>query len=198
MKFYLMNRFFYLAMIICFASSCTKTKTPVSPPPNMKYTNLHDSAVGHQHLQRLDLDGNGTYDYRFSTTLIGDPILKQDRLVFAVVAQVNCRLLAIDNSDSGKQMQKGEVISTKPPKGYDWFDVLSVFMTEKIIPESSEPFWQGDWKDASHVYLPVQIKANGLRYNGWIELSVDKANERIVLHQAAISTEAEKDVIAGY
>ncbi|HEX7844899.1 MAG TPA: hypothetical protein VF476_03800, partial [Chitinophagaceae bacterium] len=75
--------------------------------------------------------------------------------------------------------------------------VSEVFLGEKIIGVNQPVYWQGPWKDVSHKFLAVQIVKNDLKYNGWIELTFDTANERLILHRAAISTEAGKEVKAG-
>jgi len=45
--------------------------------------------------------------------------------------------------------------------------------------------------------LPIQIERNGRLYNGWIELSFSTANEKLILHKAAISVEEGRTVRAG-
>jgi hypothetical protein len=147
--------------------------------------------------QRIDLDEDGTIDFTFKTLLIGDPVLKQDRNAFVVGSTIETYLLAIDNTETGKRLAEGDLISLMPPSGYDWFQVAMIVMTEKIVPESGAHYWRGEWKDASHHYLPIQIRREGLRYNGWIETSMDTNSERLILHKAAISTEPHKDVNAG-
>ncbi|MBO9564747.1 MAG: hypothetical protein J7621_18355, partial [Niastella sp.] len=59
------------------------------------------------------------------------------------------------------------------------------------------PYWEGAWKQVHHQYLAIQIVKDNKRYNGWVEVSFDTAGEKLVLHKAAISKEAEKAVIAG-
>jgi len=46
-------------------------------------------------------------------------------------------------------------------------------------------------------YLPLQIIIEGKRHNGWIELTADQQNERLILHRAAISKSPEKIIKAG-
>jgi hypothetical protein len=57
--------------------------------------------------------------------------------------------------------------------------------------------WEGNWKTATKKYLPIQVRKNNLRFNGWIELTVDTLHEKIILHRAAISKAGEKEIIAG-
>jgi len=187
-------------LILCFIliASCNKKENDVLPIPKMKYLDLHQSEVKTGVTQRIDVDEDGTIDFSFKTLLIGDPILKQDRHAFLVGSTIENYLLAIDNSETGKRLEKGDLIGLMPPSGYEWFQIALVVMTEKIIPESNPSYWRGEWKDASHHYLPIQVRRNGLRYNGWIETSMDTNGERMILHKAAISTEPHKDVKAGY
>jgi hypothetical protein len=52
-------------------------------------------------------------------------------------------------------------------------------------------------KLANHKYLPVYLKKNGHVYFGWIELSFDTIAEKIILHRAALCTEAGQKIKAG-
>jgi len=187
-------------LILCFIliASCQKKENDVLPAPKMKYIDLHQSEVNMSTTKRIDVDEDGTIDFSFKTYLIGDPILKQDRHVFVVGSTIETYLLAIDNTETGKRMEKGDLIGLMPPSGFEWFQIAQIVMTEKVIPESNPNYWRGEWKDASHHFLPIQVRRNGLRYNGWIETSMDTNGERMILHKAAISTEAHKDVRAGY
>jgi hypothetical protein len=45
--------------------------------------------------------------------------------------------------------------------------------------------------------LPIQIKKDNKRFNGWVELSFDMDAEKVILHRAAISKLPESQVIAG-
>jgi hypothetical protein len=196
----MMNRLLCFFLVSITAVSCTKEKPPVitEPSPVMKYVDLRNSAVTPHKHYALDLDGNGTIDLYFSTTLIGDPIQKQDRLDYEVTSAVFANLQVIDNSEIGKRMNKGDVISRIAAEGFMWYDITHLVLAEKVTGEIGAPFWQGGWKDASHHYLPVQLIKNGHAFHGWVELSMDTSNENLILHKAAISTEAEKEVKAGY
>ena len=68
---------------------------------------------------------------------------------------------------------------------------------QKIISLTLPPVWDGHWKNAAHKFLPYQVVVNGKRQNGWVELTADIANEKIILHNAAITKEPEKIIKAG-
>ena len=66
----------------------------------------------------------------------------------------------------------------------------------RVISFSPEPFWEGDWKEASHHFVPIQLKKQNGLYNGWIEVSFSTVTEKLTLHKAAICTEANKRILA--
>jgi len=164
----------------------------------MKYIDLLNARIKSPTIGVIDLDGNGTIDLYFGTTLIGDPIFKQDRLVFEAVSEQYVNLQVIDYSEVGKRMNKGDVISKNAADGFMWYELTHLVLAEKVIPVNGTPFWQGNWKDASHHYLPVQVVRNGELFHGWVEISMDTNAEQLILHKAAISTESNKEVKAGY
>jgi hypothetical protein len=43
----------------------------------------------------------------------------------------------------------------------------------------------------------VQVKKGGQAFLGWIEMSFDKEAEKLILHKAALSTIANKEIKAG-
>jgi len=43
-------------------------------------------------------------------------------------------------------------------------------LAEKIIEEAGPDHWEGNWKNASHKHLAIQLRKGDLRYNGWVEL----------------------------
>jgi hypothetical protein len=127
--------------------------------------------------------------------LVGDPILQRDRLQFIAHSKIDDNLLNNDE-DQSPVLNRYDLIS-ETHQGYQWYEISAIVLAEKITTMTSV-FWEGLWKNASHKYLPVQIKRNNKLYHGWIELSFDTAAEKLILHRSAISTEAGKDVKAGY
>ena len=67
----------------------------------------------------------------------------------------------------------------------------------KNIGYDNPPYWEKEWKDVSHKFLAIQVKRDGKLYHGWIELSMDTVNSKLILHRAAIAKEAGRQVRAG-
>lgn len=190
-----MRKLFIPLLAAFIFSSCTKD--PIEPPahPVMQYKDLQNAEVKYNQLKAVDMDNDGVTDFWFSTLLVGDPVLQRDRRQFYAHSKANTNLLN-DANDESPVLNKLDLISKKQD-GYEWYEVSAIVLAEKIVT-MTETFWQGAWKNASHKYLPVQIKRDDKLYHGWIELSFDAVEEKLVLHKAALSTEADKSVKAGY
>lgn len=175
-------------------------KTTVTPAPVnatlMAYINLHDTAVAFNRYAAFDLDSNGEKDVLFSTLLVGDPIAQQDKKQWYVSTSINTSLPVNDN-ESIPVLTDKDSISVKNFNGYTWYNAASVLLAEKIIGMTGSPFWQGDWKQAAHNFLPLQVVKNGAKYNGWVEVSFSTGDEKIILYRAALCKEKDKAVIAG-
>ena len=183
----------FMALLI----ACSKDEIPIPKSPQMRYLDLQNREVKFQQGYRIDLDGDNTIDFTFSTIHVGDPVLRRDRIQF-FAASGFYSFLPIDHIENSKILRKGDRIGSSFPAGYTWYNVAFTVLAEKIIPETGETYWEGPCKNMSHQYLALQIEKNGARYFGWIELSMDKDAEKIILHRAAISIVEELDVAAGF
>lgn len=195
-----MRKLFYIGAAIFVLASCKKDETVIAPPPPpehpaMIYTDLKNAEVKYGKLKLLDIDGDGSYDFRFSVFLVGDPVLQRDRYQFYASSTVDRNLLN-NEADESPVLSKGDSISKFYP-GYQWWEVSAIVLAEKIVTNTGA-YWQGLWKDASHKYLPVQVEKNRKVFHGWVELSFDTVAEKMILHNAALSKEADKAVKAGY
>ena len=185
-----------LIVIVCI-SACKKENT-VEPEPTMNYVDLHQAEVKDGVFQRVDLDDNHTQDFTFTTRLVNDPALNQSTLEFIVIARIDAYLMLVTGTQTGKKFVKGDSLRVAAASGSSWTAFSLMILAKKITPQTGASFWEGEWKDASHHYLPVKVtKTNGSVHIGWIELSMDSAGEKLILHKAALSIDAEKNVAAG-
>ena len=183
--------------IAAFAAVACMKKNAVEdlPHPPMQFTYIGGLEVGYNEYFNLDIDANGTVDFTFNTRLVGDPVLKQDRLQFLVGSKVETNLLNSDNDESPR-LSKGDRITTFH-EGYTWYELSSILLSEKVYPSAGNFWWQGLWKDADHNFLPVQLSKGSSVYHGWVEVSFNRSKEKLVLHKAAICTESNKEIKAG-
>jgi hypothetical protein len=162
----------------------------------MQYTNLDDVEIKAGQYRHVDIDGNGSNDFTFHTLLVGDPLLQRDRLQFLAGSKIGTNLLN-NTFDESPRLTKGERIGLKH-EGFTWYEISSILLAEKLIPLHEDIYWDGIWKTANHHFLPVEVMKNGHAYLGWIELSFNKDTEKLILHKAAISTQADTEIKAGY
>lgn len=179
---------------IFFLLSCKKPV--VNKNPGILYTDLGGKEIKFHDILFLDLNKDGQSDIFFSTLYVGDPIAKQDKEKYLVRSSVNS-FLPINSNEFAPILNKGENVPIENFSDFSWYEVAQVELAQKVTGVTGPPFWEGEWKDAKHKYLPIQIKVNNQRFNGWIELSFDSEGEKIILHKAAISSEAEKEIRTG-
>lgn len=197
-----MKQVYALALVTALVTSCSKNETPIphKPPadqqPEMIYTDLQNRELKFQQAQLIDLNHDELVDIGFSTWYIGDPIEKEDEVLFFAGSYVHSNLL-VNEANGSPAFNKGDLIPLGNYPGHDWYRVAQVEMALKNTPTAGLPYWEGNWKLVSHKYLAVQVVVADKRYNGWVEVSFDTAGEKLILHKAAISKEAEKAVIAG-
>ncbi len=181
--------------------SCKKDKHLIVQPapqhPEMEYFDLagreiKPNAAGYA----IDLNHDGRMDLHFSTRLVGDPVEQVDKRQFLVTSNIACNL-PVNSAEEIPVMNSGDSIVTGNFNGFQWFELSAIVLVQKVISGTSPDRWEGHWKNAVHKYLPCQVAVNDQRYNGWVELTVDTARERIILHRAALSKEANKTVRAG-
>ena len=194
----LLFRFFF-GMIVIALVSCKKDKlvVPSIPHPEMEYFNLNDTSVKADTPGfSIDINHDGRKDLAFTTLLVGDPVFQVDKLQFLIRSNIQVNL-PVDAYEQIPVMNPGDSIVSEDFNGYHWWELSTIVLVQKIIYFNHSPVWEGNWKNAVHKYVPYQVINNNLRYNGWVELSVDVAGERVILYKAAVCKEANKVVTAG-
>lgn len=197
------NKLFAIAATAaCVFASCKK-EAPVNlppvpnPSPAMVYIDLHDSAIRYQQpVTAFDFDNDGFSDLKFGVVLVGDPIQQQDKRQFMVSSGIHSKL-AVNMASQSPVMNKAEMIPIADFNGYHWWLVSSVLLVQRIESMDGAITWEGDWKTAAKKYLPFQMIKNNQHYNGWVELSVDVLQEKVILHRLALCKEAETAIKTG-
>jgi hypothetical protein len=193
-------QYFVAIMIALVFISCRKErpcKPAPEPGPAMKYMNLNNREIkANTAAFNIDVNQDGRPDLVFTTLLVGDNLNQIDKLQFLVGSNIDVNLPVNINEDI-PVMKKGDAILPTNFNGYEWFELSSIVLIQKIISLTQPPFWRGRWLEAVHNYVPFQMKENDKRYNGWVDISVDIPGEKIIVHKLAISTEANRVVKAG-
>lgn len=195
------NKGLFVIGFIYLFSSCTKNDHYAYPTnPNfveMDYLNLFDKKIKrHEPAAVLDLNKDGQYDLIFSVQLVGDALNQADKTQFNVSSSFYTNL-PINVNEQILPMSQAQKIPLNNFNEHYWYNVGQSTLVEKVEFVSGNIIWRGVWQEAVKKYLPFQVTENGLRYNGWVELSVDIQNQELVLHRAAISKYPEKEIQAG-
>ena len=195
----------FIFTILTFATllvSCEKdcklppdSPKPVPTKPEMEYTDLNFEITKGKSKQ-VDINKDGSYDFVFSTLLVGDPLYQHDKIQFFIMgAQYTYFLMGPD--ETSPIYNKSEIIPISNQGQHTWYDISWEKLAEKIIPETGSFFWNGQWKNVSNKYFGFQLKKNDKLYNGWIKMSFNTQEEKLIVHGLAISKIAGRDVIAG-
>lgn len=195
---FFMHKLIVFLLLISVFSSCKKEDVPIEKPPatNTEYTNFNDRQVKFKELLLADLNKDGVNDMRFSTLLVGDAILRRDYHRFYVTSSFDT-YLPVNEQEEVPVLSKGATVAGTSFNGYQWYNVASILLAQKVLTEHNPPFWEGFWKDVSHKYLPVLVTKDHKLFYGWIEVSFDTHAENIVVHTAGISKEPGKEIKAG-
>jgi hypothetical protein len=193
-----MKKTIWPGLVLLMAVACKKpsSKPPVQPYPSMLVKDLADSSVVFRRNASFDLDDNGEKDVLFSTQLVGDPVEQQDKKQWMVTSSFNANL-PVNSTEHIPVLRYPDSIPLNNFSGYAWYNASHILLSQKTITMTTPPFWEGDWKDASHRFVPIQLKKQGGLYNGWIEVSFSTAEEKLTLHKAAVCKEANKSIVAG-
>lgn len=194
-----MKKFIALAIgAVLFFTACKKSPLDNSfnTHPEMMYTDLSGSVVGFNQYKPIDLDKDGHNDVGFGTMLVGDPVNKQDKKQWLVTTSFYTSL-PVNPLEGIPVLALSDLITIGNMPACSWYNASGVVLAQKIIEEQTT-YWLGDWKNANHRYIAIQVNKNGQLYNGWVEISFDPFAEQIVLHRAAIASEPNKNVKAGW
>jgi hypothetical protein len=194
----MMKKTISLCLVLMLAVACKKTgvEPDVAPYPSLIVKDLSDTSIAFGRIAYLDLDDNGEKDVLFSTQLVGDPIEQKDKKQWFVTSSFNANL-PVNGTEHIPVLRYLDSIPLNDFSGYVWYNASSIVLSQKTITMRTAPYWEGDWKEASHRFVPIQLKKQNELYNGWIEVSFSIGNEKLTLHKAAICKEANKSIIAG-
>src|SRR5436190_6893484 len=126
-----MKLYYYFFLLSVIMSACKVQDLPAPDHnPQMRYTDLQNAEIKYNQLFVLDIDGDGSTDFFFSTLSVGDPILQRDRLQFIAHSKIGTNLLNNDN-DQSPVLNNGDKISLIQT-GYEWFELSAIVLQKKL------------------------------------------------------------------
>ena len=178
-------------------SGCKKEceENPVEDHPKMSYTSVNLELKSWSS-KGIDIDGDNKKDFAFEVFPVGDPVQQRDKIKFYAYSTIHTSLLS-DDLDLPPMLEKGETVKPLHP-GYAWWPITASELAQKVTPVNGPVSWEGVFKNALNKYLPMKMTKNNLDYFGWIELSIDQQESKLIVHRIALSTEAGKVVKTGF
>lgn len=199
-RFPYMQKTLLLITAFLALTACKKTEIPAptpEPPSELRYVDLGGYVVHFGGAPKLlDIDQDGQDDMLLGYRLVGDPLYRVDKKQWLAVTDIRTRL-AVNGVEQSPMLRKQDLLPVESFGGYTWYAASSIILMERVEDIASRIQWNGSFRDADRHYLPIQQVRNGLRYNGWVELSADTAGQRLILHRAAIARTGERPVVAG-
>jgi hypothetical protein len=198
-------RFLYLLLTLLTINSCSKNTEQRVPEPDtlLIYQELYNQEVGlNDPPLIIDTDQNGKSDLIFSVAITYNPTTGITEKS-ATVINLAGTYLPIQTGDPTPLLSYGDKIHQQyfTPPQYHWNNAWRTFMASKQLSPITSNDWKGLWVGASHKYIPFLIEwVLGAPNYGWIEISFDTTQEKIILHKCAVShtNEYNKVVKAGH
>jgi hypothetical protein len=129
-----MKRVIFLFTCLAILYSCKKNTASLPPQtllpvPEMIYINLEDTVVRFNHAVILDIDNDGANDMYFSTLLVGDPVMQQDKMQWLVTGAFNTNF-PVNANEAIPVLRLNEDITVKNPPGYNWYNASSILLAQ--------------------------------------------------------------------
>jgi hypothetical protein len=192
-----------IVVFVIVFTSCKKEKVVTMPPTQpqpvveMEYTNLNNAEIKYGHPEvSIDLNKDNRADLMFEVMRVGDFINKLDKFNFNILTSITTSV-PVNGNEQIPVMLKNALIPLNDFGGNNWYGASEITLIQKVLFENMTVNWRGNWLTVQRGYLPVQLFKNSQKYNGWIELTADNANEKLILHRAAVSKEPNKEIKAG-
>ena len=168
-----------LAALLLMAA-CRKSSKESNPP--YQHRSLGDVEVKYLKPYSLDIDQDNEDEVYFVVGLVNDAEGTHAR--FTAYSLLSAKVLS--REDSVLKQNEGDPVPVVPHHPHEW-SAAANFMCELLLPAANplDTTWRGDWVGVNRKYLGVQFMKGTEACLGWVAVSVDTANDRMVLHDCA-------------
>jgi hypothetical protein len=187
-----------LGLASCSKNSVSNNTESTQTTPTMGFKTLNNLEINSASKPvLLDVNDDGDYDLSFE--------IKRDNEDLKLIRQARFQVkssfyssLPLNTNGEVEPMIQSTYIPTENFKGNTWQKEKTATLLEKNIAESGTIRWSGNWANVGKKYLAFQLLKNNDRFSGWIELTEDVFQNKIILHKAAYSKVSGKTIKAGF
>jgi hypothetical protein len=173
-----------LSCISFLQISCDKDQDPEYPAPVSMIRHIvfnEPEAVYYNHPVTLDLNGDLEDDFLFTVGLFENGSYADQRFVAVSLRHSRIKLIDVDAAAYLPGYPVSDVTASDPAI---WSHETGILMTQSIGNDGTK-YWHGSWITSPEGYLAISFLVNDRYHYGWIKLSADPENQRILIHEFA-------------
>ncbi|MBC6368620.1 hypothetical protein [Algoriphagus sp. AK58] len=141
----------------------------------------------------IDLDRDGTVDFQFGVTLMGNEL--GDHYQF-VISPVRSNTALVNESEVIPLEEGFEIGASAQQNGRVWDIGLGKFQT-KLQKQIGEPSWSGNWSTIPDGLVGIRFSIDNKNHYGWIKIASDPYSSRMAILEYAFRLEPEKSIQSG-
>lgn len=189
-------------LLMLLAVSCAKKKDDRIPNPNppapadMTYNDLGNVTVTLNQMYPVDLDKDGVGDARFRVLASGSGSDGTVDDLYQLNPAPRHRVL-LNEENRSPVYNLGDTIRFQNIAGYEWMALNVVEMAKRSVSANTPTRWEGNFTNVNRKYIAFQVSRYNSFYNAWIELTIDTAANRMILHKSGVSNISGRPVVAG-
>lgn len=198
-----------IAFLVFVLSSCKKEPTPIKEDPKTEIPDQEDSpTISYKKINQklkaadvnpmnLDVNGDGLVDCSYFMQHV---FLSGKVHLYAGVNPVFGSANSANAHNENEYLNMGAVhtfSSTNPIyKDLSWTEDHSL-LTDRIEEPDGGKNYTGNWANGQAQMMSIRIPIQGKMHYAWAQLKFDKANEELILIDAAWNTIPEQEIKAG-
>ncbi|NUM79345.1 hypothetical protein HUU42_00965 [bacterium] len=187
---------FFISFLFCFSILACDDDSSTS----IEYVDLNDTTFAYLKPLTLDVDRDGAADFNFTTSLSAGSGESQ---INFLMTSIGAHRVAFDTlAEKIPVYSEGSEIGNVLPPHQQW-DALANYLGEKHYYGSTDSVWFGDFVMTEKPFVAFSLYKNvepyfgPVPYFGWIHLTFDTVQARVILHEYAYQTEPNISIKAG-
>jgi hypothetical protein len=157
----------------------------------VRYVNFGNASVAYNEPLSVSLDSDTLNEVAFTTSLIAGGGFSETQFIANSIGAQKFQAV----SDTIVRLNAGESIGFIPSAPRSWDAFANLLTSYRVTAVDS--LWSGGWKDGTKGYIGVQLNDDGVLRYGWIALTMDTVQSRLVVHDGAYRTAPDEPIDAG-